>query len=1216
MSHSDNDVMELFEAAMSFETRPQQVDYLNRACPDLVLRKEVESLLLCHQNPDRIFTEEPTHGMTAATEGVGTQVDRYKLIEQVGEGGCGIVYIAEQFEPIHRKVALKVIKLGMDTKAVVARFEAERQALSMMDHPNIAKILDAGTTSAGRPYFVMELVRGIAITDYCDQACLNNKERLGLFKKVCHAIQHAHQKGIIHRDIKPSNILITLHDGVPVPRVIDFGIAKAIEGRLTDKTIHTQLHQFIGTPTYMSPEQAEMSGLDIDTRSDIYSLGALLYELLVGKPPFDSKELGAIGLDAIRKTIQEREPEQPSTKLAALQGQELTRTAKRHSIEASKLPTLLRGDLDWIVMRCLEKDRTRRYHTANAIAVDIQNHLEHEPISACPPSTMYRFQKAFRRNKLAFMAAAAIVAALGIGATVSTWQAIKATRAIRAESEQRIIAENAKTLAESLQHEAEDATQIAEKERQRADAQAKVAVESQKQSQRFLYVADMNLAHQALKQNNVGRTRRLLERHRPETNEEDFRGWEWRYLWQLSRSTSLVTLANRSTPGFSLSFSPDGHHLAVGWFDGRIDLWDIKDRQLKRTLVDQGNLYYQGKVAFSPTRNLLAITSEYKVVTLYDLDSGQESILWQAPEEDWWSVRDISFSPNGSKLAIYAGSTPDIGAAVWMIDVASNKIEKHYPTVSNMRYYYGATQFSPDGQHLYLVRSDPAKKGSTILCLDLDSDQERWQSDLLTDPGITSLDLSPDGRILASSSGFNDPNIRIWNAANGELMRQLKGHTSWVSDLQFTRDGRQLISSGSDQTIRVWDTDTWTATRVLRGHHDEVFAIAFSQDSQLIASTSKDGDLMLWDAKDDNSVVGNITLPKGSSAARVLPIDNAHLLFLAPGHPPELVNLEESSDPKPLPEIGSSTDILGYSNSGLLFTWNGTKQIKVREWNGKEFQMLGQIPLGSELRPGAFTYHPERQLLAWTPSPSAPSISLASLSTPNRRIELISDVGDIAFMHFGEDGLHLAAATEGKASARVWNIETGQIVASINEPIVTTTFGAGGKAFFTGLNASNDILFYDLSVSKPSQQRSPGNFPCWSLTTSPDGNLVAGTTIGGKTRLLNGASGTLIDSLHGHMNAIVNSAFSEDGRRMISTNASGRQAVKLWDLDTRQELLTLDGMAGYGFWSLDGNTIFVGDVRQEGGVMKNGGSILIGDGLQAWRAPSWQEIATAEANGK
>src|SRR5664280_2029821 len=277
-----------------------------------------------------------------------------------------------------------------------------------------------------RPYFVMELVRGIRITDYCDQNQLSTKERLDLFIKICQAIQHAHQKGIIHRDIKPSNILVTLHDGVPIPKVIDFGIAKATEGRLTDATVYTQLHQFIGTPAYMSPEQAEMSGLDIDTRSDIYSLGVLLYELLAGSTPFDAKELMASGIDAMRKTIREKEPVRPSTRVATLGADQLTTTAKRRSADTSKLLHQLKGDLDWIVMKCLEKDRTRRYDTANGLAFDLKRHLNNELVLARPPSAAYKFQKAYRRNKLVFAAVGAVAGALLLGVVVSTWQAVRA----------------------------------------------------------------------------------------------------------------------------------------------------------------------------------------------------------------------------------------------------------------------------------------------------------------------------------------------------------------------------------------------------------------------------------------------------------------------------------------------------------------------------------------------------------------------------------------------------------------------------------------------------------------------------------------------------------------------------------------------------------------------------------------------------------------------
>lgn len=386
-----------------------------------------------------------TPGSTASSsssyDGIGQTIGPYRLLEKIGEGGCGIVFAAAQMEPVRRQVAVKVIKLGMDTKEVVARFEAERQVLALMDHPHIARVLDAGATGKpgptdstkpipeGRPFFVMELVRGARITDYCDEQRLATRDRLALFTKVCLAIQHAHQKGIIHRDIKPSNILVTVHDGIPVPKVIDFGIAKAIEGRLTDSTVNTRLHPFIGTPAYMSPEQADMSNVDVDTRSDIYSLGVLLYELLTGRTPLDGAELCSMGVDAMRQTIRDRDPSTASATLAALDVAELKVIAERRSCEPQGLIDLVSGDLDWILMKCLEKDRSHRYATANDLVADIQRHLNNEPVLARPPSAADRLQKAFRRHRVAYSAAVAVAVALLLGLAGSLWQAIRATRA-------------------------------------------------------------------------------------------------------------------------------------------------------------------------------------------------------------------------------------------------------------------------------------------------------------------------------------------------------------------------------------------------------------------------------------------------------------------------------------------------------------------------------------------------------------------------------------------------------------------------------------------------------------------------------------------------------------------------------------------------------------------------------------------------------------------
>jgi hypothetical protein len=456
MTHPIQRVEELFQRAADLP-REARAAFLARECADPELRARVQGLLRRHEEGES-FVVPLADPDSAPSEGPGTLIGRYKLLQHIGDGGFGSVYMAEQTEPVVRKVALKIIKLGMDTKQVVARFEAERQALALMEHPNIAKVLDGGATETGRPYFVMELVRGISITEYCDRNNLATEERLALFIEVCQAVQHAHQKGIIHRDLKPSNVLVTLHDDKPVPKVIDFGIAKAMHGRLTEKTLFTEFRQFIGTPAYMSPEQAEMSGLDVDTRTDIYSLGVLLYELLTGSTPFDTKALLEAGYGELQRIIREKEPPRPSVRISTQGSAEI---ARHRRIDVRALSRLLRGDLDWIAMRALEKDRSRRYASASELAEDVRRHLADEPVQAGPPSAAYRARKFLVRNRAAVAWAATIAVALVLGIAGTTFGLLRAARERDEANRSRMLAEIRLSEARSASDEANRQTNLA-----------------------------------------------------------------------------------------------------------------------------------------------------------------------------------------------------------------------------------------------------------------------------------------------------------------------------------------------------------------------------------------------------------------------------------------------------------------------------------------------------------------------------------------------------------------------------------------------------------------------------------------------------------------------------------------------------------------------------------------------------------------------------------
>jgi len=1130
----------LLRAATGLPSGDVRRTFLQQACAgDSALRQRLDALLAAHdQAGSSLQIAESAVEETVKLESafcddyaVGKTIGRYKVLEKVGEGGCGVVYVAEQTEPVRRRVALKVIKAGMDTKQVVARFEAERQALAMMDHPNIAKVLDAGATETGRPYFVMELVRGIKITDYCDQNQLATKERINLVIHVCQAIQHAHQKGIIHRDIKPSNILVTLQDGVPVPKVIDFGIAKATEGRLTDATVYTQLHQFIGTPAYMSPEQVEMSGLDIDTRSDIYSLGVLLYELLAGSTPFDAYLLTVSGIDEMRRTIRDHEPVRPSTRFATLKGEELTIASKQRSADSSKVVHQLRGDLDWIVMKCLEKDRTRRYETANGLALDLKRHLNNEPVLARPPSAAYKLQKAFRRNKLVCVSAIVVLVALVVGLGSATIMYFRERDALVGEQRQRL--------------QAQSAQQVAETERQRAS-------ESQQQARRLLYAEDMNLAQQALKVNNLGRARRLLDRHRPRAGETDLRGWEWRYLWTQTRADDHeIFFAGTNRLFWPLSFSADGQLLAREQ-DGMTVVTDLISRRavLQRTNASRPVFTHHGtRLAFVDQ------SSTNDAITLLEMASQKETRFETSLNSTKW----IGFTHDDKRLLTVSLRPKDESKSdlpydltAWETDTGRQLWQRAIGKAStfNGRPY----AISPDGSAFAASLLD-----GRVQVLEIKDGSERFTI-LATEEYAMVVAFSPDSSTLVTGAGYNDSAIRLWDAHTGTAQRTLEGHRSLVSDLLFTSDGKVLISSSGDQTIRLWDWSTFKPAGVLCGHLDEVDGLALASNSRTLASRCKDGAIYLWDVTKASLRPGYQTLPSRLDyLSTVFTPDNRSILGV------DLKNGVALWDAFSLKETCRVQGDLTNGNDVIISpdarcVVRGDAAGRLRVWdahNGLEITNFVVAPRGF--------------------------------------YEWITDNGKFLVTLFDRPTNKVLEA---------WNTDTWQKKGSLNLPFksVVWAFTPSRPNSFV-ISTGRDLRLFDVTkLDEPPQQiESQGHV--LGLATSPDGRMLAAAYEDGSVRLWDMRTFKLLESLKGFLLGATSVAFSPDGRR-LAASSNGQEAVKLWDVETRQEVLTLSG-EGSQFFGLK----FSSDGRCLLAVNRAGFAHL-------WSAPTGQEIEVAEADEK
>jgi WD40 repeat protein/serine/threonine protein kinase/tetratricopeptide (TPR) repeat protein len=1066
---------------------------------DPALRSRIEALLAAHHEAGDLL-ERPAAPPTAAVEpsapgeASGTLIGPYKLLERIGEGGMGEVWMAEQREPMQRKVALKIIKAGMDTCQVVARFEAERQALALMDHANIAKVLDAGATDSGRPYFVMELVKGTPITTYCDQHRLTLRERLELFLPVCQAIQHAHQKGIIHRDIKPSNVLIAPYDGRPVPKIIDFGVAKAIGQRLTERTLYTGFGTVVGTLEYMSPEQAELNNQDIDTRSDIYTLGVLLYELLTGTTPLSHERVTHAALVEMLRAIREEEPPRPSTRLSDSKETLVSIAAQRHT-EPARLPKLVRGELDWIVMKSLEKDRRRRYETPNGLAADLRHYLNHEPVEAGPPSAWYRLRKSARRNRAVLATATVVATALVAVAVISVMYAagqVKANREISG-------------LAGRLQ------TSLAE-------------------SNRLLAIRNFDRGRAACEQGEIGPGMLwMIECWRSAVAADD-------PAWQHAARASLAAwrphyprlkavLSHRKPVG-GAAFSPDSRAVISGSHDGTAQLWDAASGKRIGPSLQVSGQYFSA--TFSPDgRKVLTVTQGH-TPRLWDATTGTPlDVPLRLPPQVWILAAALQ-----SEGKIVLAGYEDNADNIWRLWDASTGQPIGPPQTHHGDIY---PVFSPDGR-IILTPSDDG----TAQFWDAATGQH-IAPPLKRPGGFRCAAFSPNGKTIAS--GSRDGTARLWDAVTRGPIGPPMRHESEVRFVAFSPNGKTLLTGSLDKEARLWDAATGQFIGLLP-HQAGISAVAFSPDGKTILTDSLDGTVRLWDANPGQPVGQVLEIPSTDRLAADGGLSpEGKVLLSVPREPnyQRYVQLWDATTRQPigtrLPQHGGNLEVWFSLDGKVLLTTEANQTARL--WDAATGAALGPAwPIPSPIQGARLSPNGKAVLFAGRDQ----TVWICDGATGSVRGRTPA-LGGMAYgLEFSPDGKTIFTGLD-NGEVRLWDAAT---LTPLGDPIPNP--GGIGKGLFSHDSKSllitcedGSVWLWDLATRKlliPAIRGHQG--PVYVVAFSPDGKTLATGSMDKTVRLWDVATGQPIGPTLRHPSGVFPVAFLDDGRTLFTRSVESR----------------------------------------------------------------------------